>query len=811
MISFTRSWFASLALAALIASPFSQIIPSLVYADTPDSGLIGNVINVYESYVEGASVKLSCTDSWNYSLGYTDVDGNYEFTIEDILGFFGDSECEDGSQLRIIVEKEHYYPVEPQVVATINFDAANAETLQEWAEWYFNTLRTHGFVPTPRPAGWYGEVLDDNTYEPIAGATLTVSCSTQDSSRVIATSSEDGTYEITQNQFVAQLNSIGCYYDDSFDVVVVASYDGYEDDYYTESDVSGSNMGASFDEPMEVLFYLYPEPINPATYYAEGDGTEENPFIIDTVERFNAMGLFYDYNYAEGLYFALNTDIVFDGDEGDIGNFAGNIDGREHSVSGTTRELFGRLEGNATVRNLSIVDAVIAISNSESDIGVLTGEMVENASVENVHVSGSIEVECGLWQCYRIGGLVGVMKDTTNVYRSSADVAIEATEDVAYYTGGLVGRIAPGGTVRESFATGNISAGDYVGGLVGILSSLASVYDSYATGDVRGNGSVGGLVGEIDGFVFRSYATGSVSATDNKAGGFVGTIADNDAYVASSFSTTQTVTGDSLVGGFAGAMYDGGVVRNSAWFRVIGKEAIGLVDISTTCGLGTAMFFLMDEPCDFGFDVGTLDEFKENGYGGDMAPFYLDGDDSWDFGGVWGFDEDINDGLPYLLWGTDWEPEEEEVTPPNNGGSSGGSSGSRGGGGARTTVATDTSTMLSSLVAQLRLLIAAYEAAGGTLTSAMRMFTAENLSSFTGADARDLQVGDQGEDVRALQALLISQSQAIPAGATGFFAAQTRDALAAWQTAHGVIPSQGYFGTLTRAAMKTANLPGLWW
>jgi hypothetical protein len=76
---------------------------------------------------------------------------------------------------------------------------------------------------------------------------------------------------------------------------------------------------------------------------------------------------------------------------------------------------------------------------------------------------------------------------------------------------------------------------------------------------------------------------------------------------------------------------------------------------------------------------------------------------------------------------------------------------------------------------------------------------------------RDLQYGDEGDDVRALQTLLIAQGYEIPAGATGEFYGQTRSALAAYQSDHGIAPASGYFGSITRAQMKSAGLAGLWW
>src|SRR5690606_19218320 len=152
----------------------------------------------------------------------------------------------------------------------------------------------------------------------------------------------------------------------------------------SDLNVSGSDMGVSFDEPMEVLFYLYPEPIDPALAYAEGDGSENNPFIVDTVERFEGIEDFPDY--AEGIYFALNADITLGEEEGYIGDFSGVFDGRNHTITGNDRSLFGRLQDDAVVQNL-LIDTVIHYDYPESNIGILTGRMEGQSYVENVHTS----------------------------------------------------------------------------------------------------------------------------------------------------------------------------------------------------------------------------------------------------------------------------------------------------------------------------------------------------------------------------------------------------------------------------------------
>lgn len=72
--------------------------------------------------------------------------------------------------------------------------------------------------------------------------------------------------------------------------------------------------------------------------------------------------------------------------------------------------------------------------------------------------------------------------------------------------------------------------------------------------------------------------------------------------------------------------------------------------------------------------------------------------------------------------------------------------------------------------------------------------------------SRDLQVGLSGADVTGLQKILIAQGFVIPAGPTGYFGAQTKKALAAYQAKNGISPAAGYFGPKTKAFMQTKGI-----
>ncbi|HEV7121564.1 MAG TPA: peptidoglycan-binding protein, partial [Candidatus Paceibacterota bacterium] len=106
----------------------------------------------------------------------------------------------------------------------------------------------------------------------------------------------------------------------------------------------------------------------------------------------------------------------------------------------------------------------------------------------------------------------------------------------------------------------------------------------------------------------------------------------------------------------------------------------------------------------------------------------------------------------------------------------------------------DTTSDLQAQIASLLAQIAALQAQLGTST------TGSTSMTFT----MDLKVGSSGAQVTALQNWLISKGFTISAGATGFFGAQTKAALAAYQAANGISPAAGYFGPVTRARVNAS-------
>jgi hypothetical protein len=184
---------------------------------------------------------------------------------------------------------------------------------------------------------------------------------------------------------------------------------------------------------------------------------------------------------------------------------SGTLTGSGNAVGG----LIGEAKVNSTVTN-SYAAVNVTVSSSASTgglIGVGSGSVTTSAASGNVTQSNSGD--------NKTGGLVGILfGSVTNCFARGT-----VTSSAPYSTGGLVGRANGNDTgpvnasVTKSLAIGNVvinGGGGYSGGLVG-SSYRADIKNSYATGTVTAGTSNGKLLGELKQYssVISSYATGA--------------------------------------------------------------------------------------------------------------------------------------------------------------------------------------------------------------------------------------------------------------------------------------------------------------
>ncbi|MCY4559700.1 MAG: MBG domain-containing protein, partial [Chloroflexi bacterium] len=225
---------------------------------------------------------------------------------------------------------------------------------------------------------------------------------------------------------------------------------------------------------------------------------------------------------------------------------------------------------------------------------------------------------------------------------------------------GLVGQ--NGGTIINSYTTGQVSGTNAVGGLVGATYNSSMIIGSYSTATVTGSSDdVGGLVGGNQGTVIASYATGNVTGTGeaddtyrlpsgasgngHATGGLVGLNYPDQKIIASYATGTVTAPKGWKVGGLAGfnlgsitASYSTGTVSGSAELSGLAYSdnswnnspyARDSYWDTVTSGQATSVQ---------GVGKTTAELQSPTGYAGIYADWNLDldgdgsADDPWDFG-----------------------------------------------------------------------------------------------------------------------------------------------------------------------------------
>ena len=236
---------------------------------------------------------------------------------------------------------------------------------------------------------------------------------------------------------------------------------------------------------------------------------------------------------------------------------------------------------------------VTATGSSGRSFGGLVGELkaepdFSSVTVEVAGVTASGSVSASTRE--DVGGLIGrlnFMNFGDLTFRLSAS---RADGDVtgANRVGGFIGYALMGGDddirITTAHATGAVTGTSQVGGFVGYLQEGVVLTDSSATGDVSGTeGRIGGFFGNSDASTLRSvFATGNVTGvgvTADAVGGLGGRISGQyngaEASISDSYAT-GTVLGDRAVGGLVGiAVENVDITRTRASGSVTGATDVG--------------------------------------------------------------------------------------------------------------------------------------------------------------------------------------------------------------------------------------------
>lgn len=213
--------------------------------------------------------------------------------------------------------------------------------------------------------------------------------------------------------------------------------------------------------------------------YAEGKGTEENPYLITQCSQLAKLAQ--DVNKGKsykGYYFKLLANLNFNshswipiGAEGNA--FSGCWDGNEKAMIGLN----------------------ISQNQYVGFFGYVDGATIKGVSVSQSTIVGKTN----------IGGIAGYAK-SSRIYNCSNEVDLTSGS----YIGGIVGE-AITSKIFNCCNFGKLSGDDCVGGIVGKSGEKTEIWNSYNKGSIKDVwSSSGGVVGYNCGEVVNCYSSGTI-------------------------------------------------------------------------------------------------------------------------------------------------------------------------------------------------------------------------------------------------------------------------------------------------------------
>lgn len=237
-----------------------------------------------------------------------------------------------------------------------------------------------------------------------------------------------------------------------------------------------------------------------------GSGTEQDPYIIASVEDFNKVG---EYNQEagqdfDGEYFKITNDLDYTGKTvtriGLTGlYFKGIIDGQNHTIKNLTLQgaggqgfIFGTANGSV-IKNLKFSNCTL---NSTAATNALVVVFM-NGTLDNIHVDNTCSVTQTVSTC--TGGLAASISSTSKILNCT-----NAGEVTGYqYVGGIFGRFTSttlGAEVRNCLNSGKVTAN----GKSSFMGTTTAYPDTYA----------GGIGSEFGGTMVNCVNTGEIYVTE---------------------------------------------------------------------------------------------------------------------------------------------------------------------------------------------------------------------------------------------------------------------------------------------------------
>ena len=343
-----------------------------------------------------------------------------------------------------------------------------------------------------------------------------------------------------------------------------------------------------------------------------GEGTEENPILIENAEQLSKINLLTGKEYLK-----LTTDI----DATNIENFnytsrifSGTLNGDNHKISNLTVKpddnyvgIFGQNYG--IVQDLKIENLKIDMeaNNNISYIGGIAG--YNKGVIKNVQINGSINNSGNATVLY-MGQIAGYNIEklentaTNGTLTNSGEAEHLYFGQVAGCNDNTITRANSEGTIKN---TGNVTTA-YVGGIIGLNNEWISTSSNKGTIIANSIKNIyeGGIVGKSRGKVVNSYSKGNVNIEGTTAvvGGIIG---ENSGNVTNTYSidNIQKIVNNEISGGIVGN--NSGELVSSYYY---------IENVSNEEGKGIRQ---------------TLDELKN------IITY-----DNWDFDEIWSIEENVS-------------------------------------------------------------------------------------------------------------------------------------------------------------------------
>ena len=348
--------------------------------------------------------------------------------------------------------------------------------------------------------------------------------------------------------------------------------------------------------------------------FAGGIGTQRDPYQITNARhlwlvREEYLKKFHFFELIKEIDLSVVTEKEGFEPIGDsIHPFQGSFNGKNKIIRNLKIDrpgeddvgLFGNVGKDGSILNIGLEDVDV---KGGSNVGGLVGRYA-GGRVDYSYVTGKVGGKSN------VGGLIGANGGVIEKSYATANVTVTHTDEMSiggglvgyshggeiyksYATGDVIGKSVLGGLVGHnignielSYATGSVTSGwgggnEYkIGGFVGYNEIGGTIKKSYATGNVIGKVQVGGFAGENGGVIKNSYAMGEVTGK-NRIGGLVG---HNDggkiekSYAGGKVKGRGTVSGDRRIGGFVGDNLDGGVISGYNYWKTtdsMAKKGVG--------------------------------------------------------------------------------------------------------------------------------------------------------------------------------------------------------------------------------------------